>query len=88
VVATLGSRGSAAWDAGRLIVQPGFHAAVVDTTGAGDTFAGALAASLWQRRPFEEALRRANAAAAISCTRAGARGGMPRAADLDTWLES
>lgn len=88
VVATLGSRGSAAWDAGRLIVQAGFHAAVVDTTGAGDTFAGALAASLWQRRPFEEALRRANAAAAISCTRAGARGGMPRAADLDTWLES
>lgn len=87
VVATLGQRGCVAWDAGRLIQQPGFTAAVVDTTGAGDTFAGALAASLWLRLPFEQALRRANAAAAINCTHAGARDGMPRAAELDAWLD-
>jgi ribokinase len=86
VVATLGSRGCTAWDRGLLRQQPVTPAQVLDSTGAGDTFVGALAASLWQSRPFDESLLRATAAAALCCTRHGARDGMPRAAELDAWI--
>ncbi len=86
VVATLGDRGCAAWDQGRLLQLPGCATTVVDSTGAGDTFVGALVAALRQQRPFDEALMRANAAAALACARNGARAGMPRAAELEAWL--
>ena len=86
VVATLGARGCAAWDGQTLHAVPARPVTVVDSTGAGDTFVGALAAALWQQRPLAEALLRANAAGALSCTAAGARGGMPRSAELDAWL--
>jgi sulfofructose kinase len=73
VVVTLGGDGSvwanaAGW--GRL---PAFPVQVVDTTGAGDTFHGALAACLALDRPWLESLRYASAAAAICCTKHGAR---------------
>lgn len=86
VVVTLGAQGCRAWDEGRLLHRPGLHVAVIDSTGAGDTFVGALAAALWRRQPFDEALTWANAAAALSCTGAGARGGMPSAAEVEAWL--
>ena len=86
VVVTLGGQGCAAWDGHTLTTRPGHAVSVVDSTGAGDTFVGALAAALWQGRPLAEALARANAAGALSCTRAGARGGMPLAAELDDFL--
>lgn len=50
---------------------------VVDTTGAGDTFCGVLAASLAESVSLEDAIVRANAAAALSVSSAGARSGMP-----------
>ena len=50
---------------------------VVDTTGAGDAFCGVLAASLAEGMSLPEAVRRANAAAALSVAAAGARAGMP-----------
>jgi ribokinase len=70
---------------GALLLEPGgsptrLHAAdveVVDTTGAGDTVNGALAAELAAGRPLADAARFALAAAALSTTAAGARGGMP-----------
>lgn len=86
VVVTLGARGGAAFSADGALQWPGHAVDVVDSTGAGDTFVGALAAARWQGQTLPEALARANAAAAISCTRAGARGGMPTAAELDRWL--
>jgi ribokinase len=51
--------------------------AVVDATGAGDTFAGVLAAWLASGAPLPEAITAANAAAALSIGAAGAREGMP-----------
>jgi ribokinase len=54
----------------------------VDTTGAGDTFIGALAAGLARRRPLGDAARLAQAAAAISVTRPGAMPSMPRRREL------
>jgi ribokinase len=52
-------------------VVPTMPVAAVDTTGAGDTHAGVLLASLATGAPLAVALRRANIAAAISVTRPG-----------------
>jgi len=54
----------------------------VDTTGAGDTFNGGLAALLADGRPLAEAVRLAVRAASLSTLRAGAREGMPTADEL------
>ena len=55
----------------------------VDTVGAGDTFVGALAADLAAGRDLVDAAARAVAAASLSTTRRGARGGMPSADELE-----
>jgi sugar/nucleoside kinase (ribokinase family) len=52
---------------------PGFNVEAVDTTAAGDTFNGALAVALAEGMPLLDAVRFANAAAAISVTRMGAQ---------------
>lgn len=69
---------------GNLLHQNGFNVQAIDTTGAGDTFNGALAA-FWHLG-VEAAMRHACAAAAISVTKAGARAGMPTRAELDAFL--
>ena len=57
-----------------------------DTTGAGDTFSGVLAAWLSEGWPIREAAAAANAAAGLSVTRAGAREGMPTRAEIQAEL--
>jgi ribokinase len=57
--------------------------AVVDTTGAGDSFNGVFAAGIVEGIPVRRAVERAVAAAALSVTRPGARDGMPWRADID-----
>ncbi|WP_028448552.1 ribokinase [Chitinibacter tainanensis] len=69
---------------GKLQQQTSFPVETVDTTGAGDTFNGALAAFWAQGLPA--AARLACAAAALSVTRAGAQGGMPTLAQLQAFL--
>jgi len=59
-----------------------------DTTGAGDTLTGVLAASLAQGCDLAAAVRRAVAAAALAVTQDGARAGMPSAAEIDRLLAS
>lgn len=54
----------------------------IDTTGAGDTFCGYLAARLGQGESLDDALRRAIVAAAISTTRLGASTSIPTAAEV------
>jgi ribokinase len=66
---------------------PGFAVKAVDTTAAGDTFNGALAVALAEGRPLAEAMRFANAAAAISVTRPGAQASIPSRADVDALLD-
>ena len=60
--------------------QSGFAVDAIDTTGAGDTFNGALAVFLHEGLPA--AVRKACAAAALSVTKLGAQGGMPSAHEV------
>lgn len=81
VVLTHGSEGAWYREQGEPVHQPGFAVDVVDSTGAGDTFNAALAVFLHEGLP--EAVRKACVAAALSVTKLGAQGGMPRLQDLD-----
>ncbi len=82
VIATLGARGSIVVDETGATAVPGFKARVVDTTGAGDCFVGALAARLVSGAALPEAARYASAAAACCVERLGAAPSMPRPKDV------
>ena len=86
VIITLGHRGAfvATKEGGSLV--PGFRVKAVDTTAAGDIFNGALAAALNENQPLLEAVRFANAAAAISGTRLGAQPSAPDRKEIESLL--
>ncbi|PSL34336.1 ribokinase [Planomicrobium soli] len=77
LVVTLGGKGAQFYDGEKLVTVKGFPTKAVDTTGAGDTFNGALGVALSEKMPFAEAVRFANAAASLSVEKFGAQGGMP-----------
>jgi ribokinase len=77
VAVTLGSEGALLVEGDELTRLPAPRVDAVDATGAGDTFAGAFAAELAAGADTGRAARVAVAAASLSVTRAGARGGMP-----------
>ncbi|MCX4756501.1 PfkB family carbohydrate kinase [Kitasatospora purpeofusca] len=81
-VVTLGAAGALVATGGALHRVPAPEVAVVDTTGAGDVFCGALAARLAQGASLPEAAATAVAAGAFAVTALGARGALPRPADL------
>jgi ribokinase len=83
VVVTLGPDGALLAQGAGSEHFPGHRVEAVDTTGAGDTLTGVLAASLADGCGLQLSVRRAVAAAALSVTRAGARPGMPAAAAID-----
>ncbi|MDQ0580403.1 ribokinase [Streptomyces rishiriensis] len=89
VVITLGSSGSlyAARGAQPLTV-PAPRVTAVDSTGAGDTFVGALAVALGEGRPVREGLAWASAAAALSVQRPGASASMPYRSEIETQYAS
>ena len=74
VVVTVGADGALVADGGALERVPAPAVDVVDTTGAGDAFNGALACELAGGAPLLEAVRAAVAVAADSTRAAGARG--------------
>lgn len=81
VVVTLGAAGSVVAERGTAPEQvPPFPVRAADTTGAGDTYCGVLAAALAEGRTPTAAARLATAAAALSVTRAGAQEAIPTAA--------
>lgn len=86
-VVTLGENGALYHDAARTVHVPAFRAGpVVETTGAGDAFAGGLAVALAEGRDAVEAVRFGCATAAISVTRAGTAPSMPSRAEIDALL--
>lgn len=87
IVLTKGAEGAYWSDAnGELHHCPSHHVDVVDTTGAGDTFNGALAVMLAEGRTMEQAIQFATAAGALSVTVLGAQGGMPTREQLMDWM--
>ena len=89
VVATQGSAGSAGFSPETgLVTAPGFKVDVTSTLGAGDVFHGALVAQLIQGHPLHEAMRRANAVAALSCRGLDGQSKIPTTTELNAYLEA
>ncbi|MBC3381957.1 sugar kinase [Serratia fonticola] len=88
VYVTQGKHGCFWLDNAQLKHQPGFPVEVVDTTGAGDVFHGALAVALSSQPDIAQAVRYANAVAALKCTRPGGRAGIPNCDQTDSFLAS
>lgn len=88
VILTLGARGAFIADADGNRRVPGFKVKAVDTTAAGDIFNGALAVALAENKPLDDAVRFANAAAAISVTRLGAQPSAPSRKEIAKLLRS
>ncbi|MGB6455960.1 MAG: ribokinase [Streptosporangiaceae bacterium] len=86
VAVTLGARGALLAGAGHVEHFAAHPVEVRDTTGAGDTLTGVLAASLAQGDELRTAVRRGVAAAGLAVTRDGARAGMPTARQIDQLL--
>ena len=87
LILTLGARGATAFLAdGAWLAVPALPIAPIDTTGAGDTFVGVLAAGLDAGLALEPALRRASAAAGLACLAQGAQTAMPDRAAIDAAL--
>lgn len=86
VVVTLGAAGCLHVSAGQQDMIPSFRMTAVDTIGAGDCFCGVFAAALVDGQQIAAALRRANAAAALSVTRRGAGESAPMWPEVDALL--
>ncbi len=88
IVVTVG-RGGVVFGAPRSAgaAVPGHLIDPVDTTAAGDTFCGYLAAGLAAGLPLEAACIRANAAAAMACLVEGAQPSIPLSAAVDAFLD-
>ncbi|MFJ7943719.1 ribokinase [Streptomyces sp. NPDC096354] len=84
VVVTLGSRGCLYAARGSETIHfPAPEVTAVDTTGAGDTFVGALAVALGEGRAVPEALAWASIAAALCVQKPGASTSMPYRSEID-----
>jgi len=86
VIVTLGERGVLVVDGDGDRYVPAFSVQAVDTVGAGDAFAGGLAARLAAGDDLDAAVTYARTVAALSCTREGAVEAMPTAADVEAFL--
>jgi sulfofructose kinase len=65
---------------------PAFPVAVVDTLAAGDVWHGAFALCLGEGMAEPDAIRFANAVAAIKCTRFGGRAGVPNRSETESFI--
>lgn len=86
VILKLGEQGAYYSGEDTTVHAAGFTVTARDTTAAGDTFNAALAVALAEDKPIPEALRFANAAAAISVTRPGAQASIPTREEVLAFL--
>jgi ribokinase len=87
-VITLGERGAFLAEPGNFERIPAFDVEPVDTTAAGDVFNGALAVSIGEGRSLRDAVRFANAAAALSVQILGAQPSAPRRREILDFINS
>lgn len=88
VVITLGAEGAILASQGKTIHVAAPHVNVVDTTAAGDCFAGALTVALTEGQEITRALRFAVFASALKVTKFGAQPGLPTRAEVEAALHS
>jgi len=87
VIATLGPAGAVAAGRDGVISVPALKVVPADTTGAGDTFAGVLAAYLDEGADMRDAMLRAAAAGSLACTKPGAQPSFPKRAEIEAALK-
>ena len=85
ILTTLGSRGYEIAEGERSEVFPCIRVKAVDTTAAGDTLCGGLAAELARGKSLQEAAAFASKAASIACTRKGAAQSIPTRAEAEKY---
>lgn len=85
-IVTKGAKGVMIYNNCEKIEIPSIQVEAVDTTGAGDSFNGALATALCEGLDIEEACRFANVVGAISVTKLGAQTGMPTKKEVEEFL--
>ncbi|MCX7045684.1 MAG: ribokinase [Candidatus Sumerlaeota bacterium] len=83
VIVTRGAESTFVCEGGKTSMVPTVAVKPVDTVGAGDTFAGALAVAIGEGRELLEAVRFANCAAALATLQPGAQTSMPRRAEVE-----
>ena len=86
VIITMGKSGAVLVNSAGSLLVPAFQVKPVDTTAAGDAFNGGLAYAIAVGQPLEEAMRFANAVAALAVTRMGAQPSMPAKTEVDGLL--
>lgn len=85
---TLGAKGAELHLGGKVYKQPAFAVTPVDTTGAGDTFAGSFVAEYAATNDAAAALQYAAAASAVQVTRQGASTAIPHRDEVLKFIES
>lgn len=88
VIITLGARGAYVFTPSHSELIPAPSVSAVDTTAAGDTFNGALAYALTDRRSLVDATQYACVAGALSVTKTGAQPAIPSRTEIDQLLKN
>lgn len=88
VVVTEGTDGSTGFENGKFCKQPAYKVTTVDTTGAGDAFHTGYLYGLLSEYDIKDRLKWGAAAAALKCTKSGARAGIPTLDETKKFLES
>lgn len=87
IILTMGSHGALVVHQGDSTMIPAFPIQPVDTTAAGDAFNGALAVALAQNKSIHEAVRFANAVAALATSKMGAQPSLPYLNEVEIFLQ-
>ncbi|GGA79199.1 ribokinase [Ornithinibacillus halotolerans] len=87
LIITQGEKGVSYHRDHQKVTVPAHTVNPVDTTGAGDTFNGALAVAISENMDLEDAITFANAASALSIQKFGAQDGMPTRTELTTFMK-
>jgi sugar/nucleoside kinase (ribokinase family) len=87
VVMKLGARGCVLYGGSEgAVAVPGFRVEALDTTGAGDVFAGGFLAALHHGLSFPDAARYANAVGALNVEQVGATSGVRSWQETLAWM--
>ncbi|MDJ0335723.1 ribokinase [Salinibacterium sp. G-O1] len=87
-IITLAAEGALLVTADEVTAFPSIPVTSIDTTAAGDSFAGYLGASIALGMPLHDAIRRAGAAGALTVTQRGASPSLPHRTDVDALLKT